>query len=190
MKRVITGLMMGAIATWVGVTLYDASVAGYLQSQAPEEWLDVTTFEVMGSPPANEPMLHVKFSTKRDLLVRGSVVSTNVDSGELYCVGQTPTRVEYAVGDYEVVTQIRNVANVDECNWPAGEYETRLTWFLTDISSGIMKQFAQTSNRFTVSAGPAVQTPSRLELLPALRFRIWSSLQLSERRYALEPAPK
>ena len=87
---------------------------------------------------------------KRDLEVRLSVSSRNIETGQSTCSGGTATVVLNRSVPRTISRPMSRLAGVAECIWPAGSYRSRFTWTLTEPKSRISKQVFTESAEYRV----------------------------------------
>ena len=125
-----------------------------LQSQDASEWLLISPMRrvdgVNRGGVVTEPMAVWSAAPQRMLEVRVAITTRDMSTGEPVCVGGTNTVIAEPTKLMEYRRELSRLAGVNSCDWPVGQYRSRLTWTMTEPETRVAKTIFQETAPFRV----------------------------------------
>lgn len=149
-------LACGAFWLWSAVdTINRAAALADLQGQTADQWLSVSPMVIADGSNAPghvvEPLVTWTIEAKRTLELRLAVSNRDMDGGDPVCIGGTVTFILQPSVPATFTRPLSRIAGVDRCDWPVGQYRSRVTWTMTDPESRVSKTLFQESAIFSVT---------------------------------------
>ncbi len=150
------GISLACSVFWVldaVETIKRAAEIAELQAQAPADWLELSPMIIedgKAAPDAREPIAVWTAEAKRTIEVRAAVTTRNLATGDPICIGGTNTVITEPTPPRIYNRVLSRLAGVESCEWPAGEYRSRITWTITDPATRVSKTVIQETEPFNV----------------------------------------
>lgn len=160
MRRTLVSMVIGVVLActvfWVmdgyNVLRRAADIAE-LQAQGASDWLEISPVQMTDgrvSPNPVEPVATWTAEAKRLIEVRAAISTRDLRTGEPTCLGGTATVIAEISGPRTYSRALSRLAGVDRCDWPPGEYRSRITWTMTDPITRVVKTTFQETPPFKV----------------------------------------